>query len=152
LKKIIIIAAALIGSASSVTAQEAYFAQIGQISVSINAPIPVGLSVADIQAQLALVISETLVVRAKFNVDLLPEMPTIAPTSDIGQTGFGHSAAVQQQGIQAALIRQSGNSNTASIQQRGGAMNRASVIQASSNAQAHIVQNGSNNMAYIVQR
>jgi hypothetical protein len=50
------------------------------------------------------------------------------------------------------LIRQSGNSNTASIQQRGGAMNRASVIQASSNAQAHIVQNGSNNMAYIVQR
>lgn len=145
------ISALLCATSTFVTAQEAFVTQVGAVTVTTPVPTRASPTVLNLQAQIAAIAPVPQDARAEFRIDLLPAVPTTSAIAEVQQTGTGHQAGIDQQGLQAALIRQSGANNTAMIQQGGGTLNRAAIIQSSSSGQAQIRQSGSNNMAYIVQ-
>jgi hypothetical protein len=150
-RKTMKIVAAIVYMTTPADAQEAYITQVGAVTVTISVPTPVSQSIIDTQGSIANIASLPSNLHPIFQTELLPASPTSQAIARVIQRGDNHNASMRQSGLQAALIQQTGSSNTAATQQGGGNMNRASIYQTGTNAQGSITQNGSNNQAYIVQ-
>ena len=129
-------------------AQEAFVAQVGQVLVSTPAAPSIGpVTISQLTGSLPAVQVVTLPDLTSY----LPLVPDGGPIADVNQTGTTHRGTIQQTGVHAAIIMQSGTNNVAAISQTNGSVNRASIIQTASNVSAGIVQRGSNNSAVIIQ-
>ncbi|WP_172794900.1 hypothetical protein [Loktanella sp. 3ANDIMAR09] len=151
MKKAVIFAVGMSLFPQFLAAQDAFVAQVGDLRVSTTAPVSQQITVASIQASVPTVMPDRAGIAAGFDDSLLPAVADARPYANVAQTGTNHSASITQGGLHAALIQQTGMGHMATITQTGGTMNRAAIIQASSNATAGISQFGSRNRALIIQ-
>ncbi|MBT0957811.1 hypothetical protein IV417_10455 [Alphaproteobacteria bacterium KMM 3653] len=151
MKKTILYTAIAIAMSGAVSAQEAMIAQVGGVSVGATTPQPVNVTVSSVQAQVTPAAPTSVQLSTLFQDSALPAAATSGPVAMAHQTGSNHSAAIQQDGLNAAVLQQAGYGNTGLIQQYGGTQNRAAVIQNGTGGSALIAQNGSGNRALILQ-
>lgn len=135
-------------------ASDAFLTQVsaGPARVTLGAQ-PAAPTAESVLAQLDLAIPRVSapIVLPDLDAYPLPGVPTSGAVADIQSIGNGLSATIVQSGVNAGMIRQTGDLNSAAILQSGQA-NVAAIYQASSGATAMTIQSGSNNSALIVQR
>ena len=148
-----LLAAALLAAPTFASAQEAFIAQVGGLTVEVPAPTRVEAEpiVASLVSTLDLTVPESPIEAGLFDGFDFPPVPVSGAFSSITQTGDSNTAMVMQEGLQASLVMQTGMNNVASVFQGGGMSNQAAVYQSADNGTAAITQRGSNNRAMIIQ-
>ena len=138
-----LLAAALLAAPTFASAQEAFIAQVGGLTVEVPAPTRVEAEpiVASLVSTLDLTVPESPIEAGLFDGFDFPPVPVSGAFSSITQTGDSNTAMVMQTGM----------NNVASVFQGGGMSNQAAVYQSADNGTAAITQRGSNNRAMIIQ-
>lgn len=150
-KFIFSVSAAILILPHTVTAQEAFVAQVGDTGIRVTTQTPQAIVLSDIVNVSTRMPTTAPDLSGVFDAYPLPDAATTAAYVNVVQSGNSNASNVFQDGLQSALVIQSGSANTASISQTGGDDNIAAVYQRGSNATAIVSQTGSGNRALTVQ-
>jgi hypothetical protein len=117
MKRLIITTVLVMGISAHANAQEAFVTQVSNITVRTESPAVLQVSAREFTTAAVSNVNVFSPVVSDFQYSLLPNAPTLDATALVFQEGTTNSASILQDGLQAALIQQSGQSGFAQIQQ-----------------------------------